>query len=237
MIIFRHYAILILISILLPLEYALSQPNIEADSLVPINHKTKAYNAIKDLKEGILIVRLETNSRKIKELEKLLSDPGINAGNKKRLEYMLDETREQTASMNGILVEAFKTYYMFTEIRFMYDTAAHQLANGVEKGIFLNDGLQPDPSISLDGKSYLVVYHGKPFNSQIQQSNFLVVLDSDFHQLQTPFPNSFNVATAFYHAVFLKENSENYFKRVVKKLNKDHELFYKRSDAKGLLPD
>ena len=148
----------------------------------PASEKTEAKTLLKQLSEGVLVVRLSSNNRKMKELERLANSPDASEKNKKRFQKMLETTREEGRQESLDVMKSFDGNYNFSKVLFMYDTASLQLKNGVKSGYFLNRELKVDPSISLEYDDWLMIYfrHESP--------TLFVLLDRQFEQVQRPFP-------------------------------------------------
>jgi hypothetical protein len=191
----NHFLTLLL---LLNLSYANSQQ----DSLFSRqpNNRELAMEEIKSLKKGALIVRLKT------------SDKSVDAYRKAGQEELAQKITEQREAENLKLVEAFKYYFKFCKVYFIYARNTDELLKR-KPGIFLNEKLRPDTSIRLTENYFLIaeygsytqnertddfhysgVYKTEPSNSTASTSA-LVILDTSLNQLQEPFP--------FYEPVYL----------------------------------
>ncbi len=137
-------------------------------------------------KEGTLVVRLNTNSRKMAALKKSIAATS-NAKDRRRLETMLDKTGSKTRNENLWLVEAFNSNYTFTPVLFMPDTMATKLKSGVREGIFLDTEQKIDPTIKLKG-SFFVAFYGANTSDEKTNNEGITVLDSNFEGLKSPFP-------------------------------------------------
>lgn len=146
--------------------------------------REQAYQAIRDLKEGCLIVSLQSQSRKIESLQQAVADPSIKASEKNRVQLLLDKTVQERDTFNTKFAGAFSKVYDFSAVLFIYDTSLVALKNGVRAGIFLNDALLPDPSITTAGQSKLFVlrYESSKDNWEIA--------DIHLNNLNPPFPYS-----------------------------------------------
>ena len=166
--------------------------------------------AIGILKNGTLVVRLSTNTRKIEALEKLAATT-TKEKDRLRFQTMLEKTRLDTRNQNLWLMEAFQANYSFSKLLFMPDTAATDLKSGVRQGIFLNGDLQTDPSLALEG-DFLVAYYGANTSDQYTNNEGITVLDKNFQPVKYPFPfftgrtsirrmfeEAFNKTTDLYH--------------------------------------
>ncbi len=167
--------------------------------------QARAYRTIKEikqLKEGVLLIRLQTLK------------PSIEALRKAGFEEDALKLEKQQHEFNKNLVSALRQLYRFSEIRFFYSYHSQKVIDDDFEGIFLNSKLEEDSSIKIDASkpmftaafkqierdtaahidyiSYTsgarsieeVHYHGGPdFNF-----NALVVMDHEFNQLYRPFP-------------------------------------------------
>ena len=196
----------------------------DSDRRTENNPEAIAEQAIQILKEGVLIVRLETNSRKIDELEKLMASEEVDEAKKERLATLVEATKAETHKKNKIFVDAFQAHYDFSKVLFMYDTSAVHLTAGKTEGIFLNNSLAPDPSIKLNDDKYLIAYFGKnPLNHTKSDVEGMVILDGSMNVIPPPFPYFiYRLKTAYFFAV---DFEEKYYTAVVQNLNKKLKKF------------
>lgn len=148
---------------------------------------------INQLKEGAIVVRLKTN----KKLIDALKAQGNN-------ELALEKEKEQYA-LNVNTYHAYRDYLKFTKVYFMNSQYTDSLLNGQRSGFFLDSTLQPDPSIILNEKFYLIAERDYGYNSSIgfvkedsakkviETGNpvreMAVMLKNKYgHQLKGPFP-------------------------------------------------
>ena len=150
--------------------------------------RRKAYESIKALKEGILVVCLPSNHNKIKALSALLNNPQVGETEKKRIQEQLATTISESQSDNKITIAAFRQEYRFSEIYFAYDTAVIQLRNGIPGGFFLNDSLEVVPRTSLAGKPWFVLRMGYTDATQNSGAEAFMLSDSNLNELPPPFP-------------------------------------------------
>ena len=165
------------VTLTLPLTGQNDQPNLSSAS-----ERTSVQTMLRHLSKGVLIVRLNSNDRKIKELERLVNSPGTNEKSKKRFRKMLDSTLAETRQESLDIMKAFDGNYNFSEVLFMYDTASFSLKEGAKNGFFLNRELETDKSIRLGNDSWLMIYfrHESPA--------LFILLDSQNEPVQRPFP-------------------------------------------------
>lgn len=145
----------------------------------PMDQVIRAEDAIKALKNGVLIVSIPSNDKKITHLKKLVATTG--GTQKARFESLLQATIDETQKNAREIVNAVDSVYKFSPVLYMYDTAAHDLKKGIISGCFLDKSLNPDTAISLNGRPYLV-FKQNPF-----EDNWLVT-DANLEVLQPPFP-------------------------------------------------
>ena len=145
------------------------------------DEKLQAREMLSALSGGTLIVRLNSNHRKMKELERLASTTGISEKKSAQFREMLQTTAEETRQESRDIQYAFSTYYNFSKVLYMYDTASFQLKNGVKSGYFLDTSLQVNPSIRLEDEDWLMIYfrHESPALFKLLDKN-LEEVSSDF---------------------------------------------------------
>jgi hypothetical protein len=148
---------------------------------------------INQLKEGALVVRLRTQQTLIDEL--------IKKGDTK----MALEKRAEQYAINKNTVYAFKDYFNFCKVYFIYSNFSDSLLNGARAGFFLDSNMNIDPTIRMDEKFYLLAERDYGYNSSIgfvpedsarkvvETGNpvreMAVVLKNKYgHQLKGPFP-------------------------------------------------
>ncbi len=143
------------------------------------------------LKQNTLVVRLKTGSKKIGILEELLKKPNLEEAYRRRYQRMLDKTTAKIEIENEHLRNAFLEHYIFSKVMFMPDTSATALKSGVRKGIFLNEKLELDSSITLEG-SYFVAYHESSDSGSKRHTAMegLRIVDKNYQALKYPFPAS-----------------------------------------------
>ena len=152
-----------------------------------------AAEQIKALKHGALVVRLKTNDRSVNAYR--------SAGKDEIADRMIAERHTQNLKIE----EAFKYYFKFCKVYFIYAKNTDALLKR-QPGIFLNEALQADTNIKLTEDYFLIaeygsftsnervdeyhysgVYKTEPSNTTASTSA-LVILDTSLNQLQEPFP-------------------------------------------------
>lgn len=150
----------------------------------------RALDQAEKLAEGVLVVRLTSNSRKIKALENLVrSHPDA-----KRHSKLLKKTKEKTLELQEKTVAAYLSYYNFSEVYFIMDFDIKKLLKGTKKGVFTNRLLQKDTTIDITGRDFFFSYVGNP--SAGTNTRSLLITDSRNQLVTKPFPFSVLFANA-----------------------------------------
>ena len=147
----------------------------------------RAEAAITNLKEGVLLIRLSSERRKLEELDRRIANDKLNLKSRERLKRVKKEVIEDRDKTNQEFVEAFASQYDFSELFFFYDTASVSLKRGVQEGIFLDREMNLVSSMSLEGRPFLVLRSGT-LKESTTGLEALVLMDEDFEDLARPFP-------------------------------------------------
>ncbi len=147
-----------------------------------------AFRHAKKMKEGVLVVRLETKARTINALQRTVDNPKLQGKARIRMETALKNKIEERDSINQEVFEAFKYVYKYSDFVFMYDTSTTRLKNGELQGYFYNENQSLDPSISLEGKNYYITYIGETDRDTNIGLKAFVINDKYLNELDAPFP-------------------------------------------------
>jgi hypothetical protein len=196
------------------------------DSLPAEQRKEMALDAIHAIKDGVLILRLESNHRKIEEMERLADRNDLNEEEKSKWQMRVTAVKEDTRRRNRWLADAFAAKYDFSKLLIMYDTATQLLKQGVKSGYFLNQNLELDAEASLGEAPYRLVRFGKASYERSSSASGLVLLDQDFRELRSPFPYfvSLNIFEKVRRQV--NEKKPEYYEALVAKLVHRLNKFY-----------
>jgi len=164
-------------------------PPVHIDSEERYNQEKweRAETAITNLKEGVLLIRLSSERRKLEELDRRIANDKLDAKSRERLKRLKKEVIEDRDKTNQEFVTAFSNEYDFSELFFFYDTASVSLKRGVQEGIFLDKDMNLAPSISLEGRPFLVLRSGS-LKENTSGLEALVIMDQEFEDLARPFP-------------------------------------------------
>lgn len=164
--------------------------------------RNNRISKIEDLNNGILLVRLKDWEQKTDAYEQSGDSAEANR---------LAAFRK---SQNLAIMEAFKNQYHFSEVAFFMSRDSKKIKDGNFEGVFLNDSLQKDSSITIDKskprligevdfleadtskhwqsshyniytKKYEKIYYS---NSADFSRCAIVIRDANFVQMRKPFP-------------------------------------------------
>lgn len=192
--------------------------------------RTIARQAIKDLKGGTLIIRLNSKRKKIEKLEELLGGADLEEKFRKRLSNELKKTIEERNHYNLSLSNAFDQYYSFSNIYYMYDSASISLRNGQRKGIFLDKKLEEDSDIEIPEGPFFVIKVGSTDLASTTGIQALVMMTAQLEDLARPFPyyvrlNSISrlFTRIFNHKNLVKKDAKEIVQRLNQNLLRYHE--------------
>jgi len=192
-----------------------------------------AESNINALHEGILVVRLESEAKKIAALQAMLNRDDLSASQKSRAEEQVQATIDQRDAINQGLVEGFREHYGFSEVYFVYDTSFAAVVGGVSSGIFLNDSLEIEPAIELPAGTFFTARFGSSdAASTTRLEDSLILMDAQGNDLEDPFPYYswiFTPKQLFkYNLLNNKDKHRLHMIDLVKKLDKRLQKFYDR---------
>lgn len=169
----------------------------EEEALNLKERRELAAENIKKLEKGLLIVRLESQQKKIETFQELIGGGKLNEKTEKKIRSRLEGTMAKTESASKAIIKAFHEKYRFSDFLFMFDTASVSLKNGAQSGIFINKDLEVDPTLTLDNRPWFVLRFGATSADSGQSIEAMVIMDDTFEDLQSPFPyytriNNFN---------------------------------------------
>ncbi len=160
-----------------------------------------AYEQITGLKNGALLVRLQTSERKISALKNM----GKTPKEKEQALYEATQVELQQIKENKQIIRAFLQEFKFCPVYFFYAHSSDSIIKKKFKNIFLDTNLTVDPNIYLKETYFLFAEKDAVYNSSIgfpddeQAAKItesgdiikhvaIVVKDKFFHQLKDPFP-------------------------------------------------
>lgn len=153
-------------------------PIINEPSQKQLAHEV-AYNQISELKNGVLLVRLSTSTAQINALK-----------SRGRTEEA-DKIGAKQRQVNREIVDAFRSKFDFCRVEFFYSFNSQKVREGNLKGVFLDEKLNTDSTITVDPRSAIYTAEfGTTGESSTGGINFaaLVIMDRKMETLQKPFP-------------------------------------------------
>ncbi len=210
------------------------------DIVLSKDKKEFAFNSIKELKEGALVVRLKTNHRKIKQLENTLKSSKLKKNQRKRYQAMLDGTIKTRDDFNNAISDMFMDSFSFCSVYLMYDSCSRALKNGVRSGIFLGPDKTASPSIQLKEKHVFIINYKK------SSSDFpvdVLRMQKLHERLEDPFPyylqlreswvNQINSPRAAQAVIQLDRKLRNFYSRALEYDIKKAERLAKKEARKA----
>ncbi len=139
--------------------------------------RLNAYEAIEQLKEGVLLVQLVTYKNTI---QRLYEQGNIEKGN---------AYKERERKENRLLMTYFNEFFDFCPVYFFHPHELDKIRNGQLSLAFRDENLELDPQIDLTGTPYLIAQFGYPdINEPFVGGKDIFIKDPDFNQMKKPFP-------------------------------------------------
>lgn len=181
-------------------------------------NKVKSYNQIKELKNGVLLVRLKTRKKSIAALE--------NKGNSE-MAYAL---RAKQKMFNARLIESFRQYFTYCPVYFFYSDESKKVLerefeainfvspptvedfNKLKNATFFTaefGNIQQNITDYRDSSNQITYTYGSDLNSMA-----LVIMDHNFRQLQSPFPFASRARDVSFELIQTLETSLLEFEKV-----------------------
>jgi hypothetical protein len=194
----------------------------QRDDIVLTKEKKEfAFNSIKELRKGALVVRLKTNQRKIEIIERNLRNPNLTKGQRKRQAAILTGTIKVRDEFNEAIASMFQDSFTFCPVYLMYDTCSSALNRGVREGLFLGKDNKVDPSIKIKEAHIFIVNYkerGAEFPFDVLRVRKLK------ERLEDPFPYYVSLRASWINQINSPRAS-----KAVQYLNRKLYSFYRRS--------
>ena len=173
-------------------------------------------NAIKELREGYLIIRFPTYKSKIDTLTAMTAR-ATDPKNKERLRKELQQTIEERDTLWADYIEAFKTRYTFSKVAYIYDYDAHDLNTAHYYNL---EGESMAVADLSEGPLYYVFFE----RTEEDALDALVVYNRNMKKVPRPFPNDF--MRGGINVLFLKISDKKFPSWRVGKMNKRFNDFF-----------
>lgn len=177
-----------------------------------------ARNHIFTLKEGVMLVRLQTLEGKIKNLREI--------GQQERA----DETEKKRDEKNRHIVQAYKDHFDFCPVYFFYSGDSKEIMNGNFEGHLMNFDLESiavPAELSVD--NWLMsefARNQEPISGGSENATTglraLIIKDRDLVQLKKPFPKYFHY----------KDEEARIYPRMVRQMNNTFINYHHSSQIK-----
>ncbi len=150
-----------------------------------------AVKAINELKNGVLIVVIPGNHKKIERLKEELKNPKTKDKQKKRIKNTIEFAEAKREILVDKLWKGFEKDYHFSEFAFIYDTTtAYILNNRMDEVSFVKKKEQTN----LKDKPLFFLRYGNTDRVNTTGIESWIITDDQFDDLKRPFP--------YYVAVF-----------------------------------
>ncbi len=181
-------------------------------SFMDVNPEQKAYNHIRNIKKGVVLVRLHTDDAVVEQMRKMRQH--------KTLKRKLAEIEQK----NKDIYKALNTAYTFGEIRFFYARNSKEVKEGKYQNIFLGSDLNIDTTITIPKNVpvYILDVGDIYFDAISGHMEGVVVMNNQFKPLEKPFP--FYVRKRSGMAIIERTDLD-----IAMLLNKNFEEFYSRA--------
>lgn len=177
---------------------------------------------IRDLHEGILLVRLPSNQRKIEALETMLGNAELSDKDRDRIAQNLEKTKIETRQLHDAYINAFHEEYSFSRYGFFLDYNTPLIREGKIEP-FEAEGATEVYALPDDNWYILSIGHTSGMKVDGMQ-----VLDSTFTVIERPFPSA--VITSGLTAILAEFQFKNPISGHVRRLNRKLHRFYDRVD-------
>jgi len=178
-------------------------------------HISKAQNtipsvAILNLHQGYLIVRFPMHTSKIDTLNAMLARTK-DESTKKKLEKILEDTKEERDTFFNQYVRAFRNNYTFSKSAYFFDTDARDLNTA---SYYNMDGERISVG-DLSESNLFYLYFERTEDSKIDA---MVIYDRMQNKVRAPFPNNF--AQSGLNLIIVKISEKKFPEWRVGKMNK-----------------
>jgi hypothetical protein len=181
-----------------------------SSSLMAQSHPENARDAIRELKEGYLVVRFPGFKNKIDTLNALIARSEEGA-TKKRLTSLLNEAVEERDRTLNEYKTAFEKYYRFSKSAYYMDYESKDLKKAHYHSM-------NDENISYESLHEHPVYYLLFERTGDGKLDALVIYDGSMKKVPGPFPNNFS--RSGFNALFISATEKSLPDWRVKKMNK-----------------
>lgn len=166
--------------------------------------------AIRNLKEGYLIVRFPAFKNKIDTLQSMIARSEDDSA-KKRLNNLLEEALYERDSVRMDYIDAFKNHYDFSKVIYFFDFESHNLSTA---HYYVLEG----KGTSIKGIADYPKFYLHFERTDDSKVDALVFYDKSLKRIPSPFPNNFTRGGLAY--LFMQLSNNTYPEWQVKRINK-----------------
>lgn len=146
---------------------------------------TQIVQDLRALKNGVLVVRLESNRKKIEALARIAVQDDLTEARRNRVITELEATRDETNEKINAYRTAFKDYYDFSEVVFMFD---YETPDFKKKQMNFTDvNGERVSGKEVFSRHHLILSTGQ---SDVNSARVLEFLSSEFVPMGRPAPKS-----------------------------------------------
>lgn len=172
--------------------------------------------AIRELKEGYLLVRLPSFRAKTDTLSNMISRSKDQA-TVLRLQKLLEETEQERDTLHAQYKKAFKQYYTFSRVAWFHDYESRDLSNA--KFYSMDD--VPVPWDLISAGPYFLLHFERTNESKIES---LAIYHSSGEKPDAPFPNNFT--RGGFNFLFVSLSEKPFADWRIEKINKRLHRFW-----------
>jgi hypothetical protein len=219
--------ILYLMLLLISGKTGVSQAFFEA-YLYGENQNLRAVAAVQMLQESALVVRLQSNNKKLTRLKELSESASLDKKKQEKFRKEAEVLILETQHQQSVWINAFMELYSFSDVYFLEDSDYKAFLSGSRNGIFINEQGVKDPGIKFNQLYYLVAGFGSSRQpDQYSGGAGMYIMDARGNELNNPFPHF--LTARFYDQVLglvmndgsrEKRNAEKIVSRLQKKLDR-----------------
>ena len=172
--------------------------------------------AIRELKNGTLVVRFPAFKNKIDTLDAMITRVTDEAS-MRRLLKLRQEAIQERDSVHRTYVRAFRTHYDFSDAAYFFDHEARNLSTA----IYYNMKGEEIPTQDLRSKPVYYLVFERTADSKIDA---LVFYNAEMKKVPQPFPNNFT--RGGFNFLFIGFSEKSFPDWRVKKINKKLHRFW-----------
>ncbi len=180
-----------------------------------------AATDLTQLRQNVLVVRLPSQSKKIKALTELSEKSSTSDQERERVIAELEATKAEARAEALIIQSSFSNYFDYAPVLFMYDEASSKLTKGERTGFFLDKNLEQSAAI-LEKELYYVLDIGYTDPSNSARSFSFIIKNQSYKPLSAPFPYAqrINTPALAFDQLLGRNSMEKYYRKAVIRLNK-----------------